>query len=221
MPTYIYQCNDCSKKKGKKKGKIKVDPDHDQAGWNDKGEYLFFVEASIKKIPKNPKCTCGGTDTIKLLNTNPYFYVRGNCYLDKKGVQKDQNMFKLKYEDPYGHMRTKEDYDYKMDQLRRSGLDMGKINRKHNELVKESLKAVSEMTMQDIAALTEDQKIILKYLYEHDDRANGVLFTEVSSLVKDANKTITDLINKFMVFKKNNSFILMAEGRSLADTMYG
>ena len=218
MPTYIYQCEDCSKKPGG----FMVDFDREQPGWSDKGEYLFFVEASMKKIPKHPKCTCGSKNTFKSVNnSNQYFHVRGNCYLDKKGVQRDQNMYKLQFEDPYAHMRTAEDRDYKMTQFRRSGLNMDKINDKHNKAVKESLKTVSEMVKRDIAALSDDEKVVLKFMYDHDDRRDGVSFDRLSALVIDINKILTDLINKFMVFKKENNFILLAEGRSLADSIFG
>ncbi len=46
----------------------------------------------------------------------PTFYVRGYGWLDKKGARRDMNLWKLKNDDPYAHMRPpgdKSDLEHK------------------------------------------------------------------------------------------------------------
>lgn len=68
-------------------------------------DHEFVVSHGMfeKPVIKCPKCNSSKTE--KIFKDVPEFYVRGNGYLDKKGVKRDMNLHKLVNDDPYANMR--------------------------------------------------------------------------------------------------------------------
>jgi len=104
MAKYIFQCNDCNK-------------DVDVNNW------LTFDHCQGMNCEDKPPCPeCGGCNTSKTFvgyteEDIPTHYVRGNGYLDRKGCNIDQQLWKLQNEDPYAHCRPpgdKSDLEHKL-----------------------------------------------------------------------------------------------------------
>ena len=98
---YDYSCNDCS--------------EEDRT-------FLFETSYSISEKPPNVKCPrCDGQNTEQAFVSVPISYVRGYGWLDKKGRNRDRNLWKLTNEDPYGTMRVNGEADDLAHRLRTGG----------------------------------------------------------------------------------------------------
>jgi len=73
-------------------------------------------EEPVIKCPK-----CGSHKTHKTWLEAPIFYVRGDGYLDKKGVQRDMNLYKLTKDDPYKKYRERGEKDDLAIRLKKAG----------------------------------------------------------------------------------------------------
>lgn len=60
---------------------------------------------------------CGGRCKKTFLDMEYHGYVAGDGYKDKSGAKRDMERHTLRYNDPYKHMRTKEDKEHIMKQL--------------------------------------------------------------------------------------------------------
>jgi putative FmdB family regulatory protein len=95
---YDYACEKCSTKKQR---------------------FVFEIVHGMNERPiiKCPKC---GSVAYRMISP-AIFYVKGNGYLDRAGVRRDQNLHTLIYNDPYKHMRQRGEKDELICQLRRAG----------------------------------------------------------------------------------------------------
>ena len=88
MSNFEYACWDCSKSR------------ENRSDW-----FILEVEHRISEEPKFVCPVCGGGQVEKIISIPAAVYVRGDGFLDKKGTNRDMNRYKLKHDDPYGHMR--------------------------------------------------------------------------------------------------------------------
>ncbi len=97
---YDYRCIDCSKPKK---------------------NHVFIISHGMNEKPHVICPKCGGKNTEKTFTQSTEFYTRGYGYKDRKGCQRDQNLFKLMTDDPYKKMREPGEAEDLAKKLRRGG----------------------------------------------------------------------------------------------------
>lgn len=81
---------------------------------------VWVVVHGMSESPE-VKCPVCGSNASRVIRGASATYIRGNGYLDKRGCQRDMNLFKLTQEDPYGYMRQPGESDDLANRLRRGG----------------------------------------------------------------------------------------------------
>ncbi len=229
MITYAYICDDCSidsaTKRNKHGDKFSIkgirNKEDSVAGWNEHGDYVFYIDSTMADKPSHPACPkCSGVKTNSTVTENSgQGYIRGNCYLDKTGAKRDQSVYKLKNEDPYGHMRVSGEVDHMVAKFKNMGRDMAMIKRPHVERVNTMVKELSKSSSAELASISEVEKKIIKFIDVNDTARNGIEFSNLPQ-EHDLNKIMTDLIkNGYVNVRKNGNFSLMAQGRWVADNI--
>jgi putative FmdB family regulatory protein len=97
---YEYACWDCSKSQDRRED-----------------YFILQIEHKMSETPKFTCPVCGGDNVEKIISVPSAVYVKGDGYLDKKGVRRDMDRYTLKNKDPYAHMREPgeaEDLDQKL-----------------------------------------------------------------------------------------------------------
>lgn len=211
MPTYQYQCNDCSVDRKIKKHEL-YDRDNDVDGFHNNGVYIFFKAYSIKDVEPNPKCPkCGGSNTLRSYHDmNLTCYIRGDGIVkDRAGARRDMNRHHLVNQDPYGHMRASGEVDHMLDKFRDAGRDMTSIKSKRAASSREAKRRADRM-VDDV--LTEEQEAVLLKINELEN-------CEYSQLSEfgDINGILSVLIPDYVYKNDKDCFRLMAEGRSYVD----
>lgn len=229
MITYVYVCSDCSipdgqkvNKHGEKLNKNKLrDSDASVAGWHpESGDYVFFVESTMKDKPAHPACPkCKSVDTNQTLTENSGFsYIRGNCYLDKAGATRDMNAHKLRNEDPYGHMRVSGEVDHLVAKFKNAGRDMQKVNEPSIKRANRLAKVQRDKSKEEVAAISDVEKEIIKFIDKNEPSVReGVEFVDLPKIA-DINKVISELIKHGYVSNRSNGkFCLTSQGRWVTD----
>lgn len=127
MPLYNYICANCLKKATKIKGSpLTQEEEMDNVVFETK-HAMVPTPDEIKATTKCPRC--GSNKTSKIFaGIETYGYVRGKAFLDKAGMKRDMNLYKLtqkdengKSTDPYGHMREPGEADDLAHRIRKAG----------------------------------------------------------------------------------------------------
>jgi len=133
MATYNYRCNKCTIQHyidsdlSVEQVPIPFTTDLEDLT---KENYVFTVSHGMSEKPKIKCPVCKKTDCDRSYNTErTAVYTRGNYIQDTAGCKLEQELSKLRENDPYGHMRQPGEAD----DLEKRLLDVGKRlqNRKH------------------------------------------------------------------------------------------
>jgi hypothetical protein len=128
MPLYDYVCNDCAEKLAQS---LHRQPDNVELA----AEAVFETEHTMmatdaQKYAATECPRCLGHNTQQFMGSKQIIaYIRGDGYLDKKGVHRDMNVHKLETDDPYAEYRQAGEVDDLKDRMRRAG--QHNPNKKH------------------------------------------------------------------------------------------
>lgn len=111
MPTYVYQCNECSSKYDEQ--------DIEKMNNNEFGENVLFetfhsMNPSDEELKNAVVCPrCNSSDCFKTFaGTSTHGYIRGYGWKDYAGARRDMNVFHLDHQDPYAAHRTPGEKDH-------------------------------------------------------------------------------------------------------------
>lgn len=104
MPTYEYACWDCSKSQDSRED-----------------FFILLVDHGMSETAKFKCPVCGGDNVERIISSGVTGYVKGDGYLDKKGVRRDMDRYTLQNKDPYAHMREPGEAEELDQKLRNQG----------------------------------------------------------------------------------------------------
>ena len=120
MPRYNYLCKDCDEKANKQFGEDITQEQFEEHVLFETSHAMEPSEAELAEAKKCPRC--GGTDCeICIYGTEIHSYIRGYGWLDKNGIRRDMNLFKLTSDDPYAKYRVAGEVDDMAQKLRNAG----------------------------------------------------------------------------------------------------
>jgi predicted nucleic acid-binding Zn ribbon protein len=130
MPNYNYECSDCKDKAYKEhSASLRTDGSGDKYLPDELYEDLVVFETSHslrptdKELSEATECPrCGGHNVSRTLyGTTTHGYIKGYGWLDRAGVKRDMNKYKLLTDDPYGQYRVPGEVDHIKTNLEKEG----------------------------------------------------------------------------------------------------
>lgn len=113
MATFIVICHACEQKllRKAKREKREVQPREFEEGvLFETAHAIMATDAQVAEAMVCPRCD-GSNCEKTFLGYSVVSYIRGNGYLDKVGVKRDMNLFKLSEDDPYAEYRVPGEVD--------------------------------------------------------------------------------------------------------------
>lgn len=223
MPKYQYSCGKCSSSFNAISviGPEIYNADTMKPGYHpETGEYIFFIECSMKDKPTKPKCpSCMSNESVSVNFTDLDIqcYVRGDGLVkDKAGARRDMNRHKLKYEDPYKSMRVSGEKDYLDNKFRRGGMDLSV--KSNTTSIKLAQGKRAEELQKEVDSLNDIEKKIIIHVFKNE----GSTTTELSKYSDDVNKYLTGLNNKYIYYNsKDQTWAPLAEGNRIFEVIIG
>lgn len=135
---YSYRCNESKENRCTVQNWIDAEDKDDEIAievdFDDEGEPKLEEPLTWEVqhgMTEDPEVRCPLCDQVayRAIRNLAAFYFRGNCYLDKDGCQRDMNVYKLRNDDPYGHMRQPGEVDDMISKLKKAGTKKGKIEK--------------------------------------------------------------------------------------------
>ena len=139
MPKYLFICHICEKKAAKAKGEPLKHEEELEVIF----ETYYQINAPDGTVKEATICPrCDSEDTAQAFSHNSYTgYVRGDGYLDKEGVRRDMNLYKLQTDDPYASMREVGEVDDKISKFKNAGKHSSKP-KKHYDMSSRKLEQI-------------------------------------------------------------------------------
>lgn len=130
MANYNYECNLCKKEAYSKFKDLLITDDNGDKRLPDElyEEYVLFetshpinpTENELREATECPRCgKCDCTKTV--YGAEVYGYTRGYGWLDRTGIRRDMNRYKLANDDPYAQYRTDGEVDHIDERLKKEG----------------------------------------------------------------------------------------------------